>query len=270
MPLRPVFLSLCTALLVISAALAAEPPKKPQIVFVISEGEYDTKTTLPAFSKAELEPRGIACTFSIASADRPDDFPGLEALKSADLLFVSVRRQAPTEEQMALIHAHVAAGKAVAGIRTASHAFAPPPGKTPPPARPGHAYWPEFDHEVLGGNYNNHYGVGITTFAKIIPEAADHPVLAGIGPEEFMVASHLYKNPSLPASDTTLMTGRMENRPEVEPVAWVNTANGRRVFYTSLGSPGDFELPQFRRLLRNGIFWALNLQDPAAGAKVPK
>jgi len=244
-------------LLTCAAAVHAEPPK--HIVFLISESEYDTKTTLPAFAKAELEPRGFTCTFCIAPEAHPDEFPGTDALKSADLVFISVRRQAPSEETMALLHAHLAAKKAIVGIRTASHAFAPPLSKNPPPARPGHAYWPEFDHEVLGGNYANHYGVGIPTIAKILPEAMNHPVLQGIAPGEFPVKSHLYKNPSLPASDTILMTGRMENRPEVEPIAWVNTAHGGRVFYTSLGSPGDFEIPQFPRLLLNGICWALNV-----------
>ncbi len=253
----------CIALLAAAAlAKAGEPAAHPRIFFMISEGEYDTKTTLPAFAKAELEPRGVACTFSIAPAEHPHDFPNIEALKTADLLFISVRRQAPSEEAMAFIRAHVKAGKPVAGIRTASHAFAPPPSKTPVVAPAGHAYWPDFDHEVLGGNYSNHYGVGIPTFAKIIPEAAHHPVLAGISPDEFAVKSHLYKNPNLPASTTQLLTARMGGRPEVEPVAWVNTANNRRVFYTSLGSQGDFEIPHFRTLLRNGIFWALSLPIP--------
>jgi type 1 glutamine amidotransferase len=263
--LPPLLRVLFFALFLCRSAEAADPVRPPRIAFMISESEYDTRTTVPAFAKAELEPRGVSCAFSIAPAEHSSDFPGLDALlPTADLLFVSVRRQAPTEAQMKLIRAHVAAGKPVVGIRTASHAFAPPLGKNPPPAPEGHVYWPEFDHEVLGGNYHDHYGVGIPTLVKIIPEMADHPVLAGIGPEEVRLTSHLYKNPDLPATVTKLMTGRMDGRPEVEPVAWVNTAGGRRVFYTSLGSPQDFESPQFRRLLRNGIFWALRL--PTADA----
>jgi type 1 glutamine amidotransferase len=43
----------------------------------------------------------------------------------------------------------------------------------------------------------------------------------------------------------------------MEPVAWVNTAAGRRVFYTSLGDVNDFKTPLFRRLLLNGISWTL-------------
>lgn len=239
---------------------AAEPPPKraPQVFFMIGESEYDTAKTLPAFARAELEPRGIRCTFSILSDAKSEEFPDFDKLKDADLLFISVRRHAPPPAQMALIRAHVAAAKPVVGIRTASHAFGKRKGEK-------EGAWETFDRDVLGGNYRDHYGKGIATFAKIVPEAAAHPVLAGIGPEEFRVASHLYKNPDLPAPVTKLLTARMEGRPEVEPIAWVNTANGRRVFYTSLGSAEDFDVPQFRRLLLNGILWALSLPVPPAG-----
>lgn len=244
------FLFLAVAALAPSGA--AEKPAKPapHIFFMIGEGEYDTAKTLPAFAKAELEPSGIRCTFSILPDEKSDEFPGFDALKDADLLFISVRRHAPPPEQMAVIRAHVAAGKPVVGIRTASHAFGKRKGEPV-------GAWETFDAEVLGGNYQNHYGKGIPTFAKRVPEVAAHPVLAGMDPEEFRVPSHLYKNPNLAASVTVLMTARMDGRPEIEPVAWVNTANGRRVFYTSLGSVEDFEVPQFRRLLRNGVLWAL-------------
>ena len=234
--------------------------REPRVFFLIGESEYDTRVTLPAFAKAELEPRGIHCSFSILPDDATAEFPGLDALKDADLIFVSVRRHAPPKAQMEAIRAHVAAGKAVAGIRTASHAFALRGKNAAVPD--GHADWPEFDRAVLGGNYRDHYGKGVATFGKIHPGAVGNPVLAGITADEFRVPSHLYRNPDLPASVTVLMTARMEGRPEVEPIAWLNPSGGRRVFYTSLGSPEDFAVPQFRRLLLNGIHWALGLSVP--------
>ena len=45
-------------------------------------------------------------------------------------------------------------------------------------------------------------------------------------------------------------------------MAWTNTHNGGRVFYTSLGHPDDFKDPHFRRLLLNGILWALDKPIP--------
>ncbi|HUR45521.1 MAG TPA: ThuA domain-containing protein [Candidatus Saccharimonadales bacterium] len=233
---------------------------RPHIVFMVGESEYNTKTTLPAFAKKELP--GIHCTFAITPSDTSNEFPGLEALRDADLLFISVRRRTPSKENMALIRKHIADGKPVVGIRTASHAFALRGKDVTVPE--GHADWPTFDQDVLGGNYHDHYGKGIKTFAKVVPASAKHPVLVGIPTTEFEVPSHLYKNPDLPSDLTILLTARMEGRPEVEPIAWVNTAQNRRVFYTSLGSPEDFELPEFRRLLRNGIYWALKKEPTAA------
>lgn len=231
----------------------AETARPSHVFFMIGEAEYDTAKTLPAFAKAELEPRGIRCTFSILPDEKSEEFPNFDALKDADLLFISVRRHAPPPEQMALIRAHVTAGKPLVGIRTASHAFGKRKGEK-------EGAWETFDADVLGGNYQGHYGKGIATFAKVVVEAEGHPVLAGIGAEEFRVPSHLYKNPDLSPGVTKLLTARMEGRPDIEPIAWVNTMHGRRVFYTSLGSAEDFDVPQFRRLLLNGIRWALGIR----------
>ena len=46
-------------------------------------------------------------------------------------------------------------------------------------------------------------------------------------------------------------------------MAWTNVHKGGRVFYTSLGHPDDFNDPQFRRLLLNGILWALDRPVPS-------
>jgi type 1 glutamine amidotransferase len=42
-------------------------------------------------------------------------------------------------------------------------------------------------------------------------------------------------------------------------VAWTHEYGQKnaRVFYTSLGHPDDFKEPAFRKLLLNGIVWAL-------------
>jgi type 1 glutamine amidotransferase len=39
-------------------------------------------------------------------------------------------------------------------------------------------------------------------------------------------------------------------------VAWVREKDGRRVFYTSLGTADDFQDPNFQRLVVNGLAWA--------------
>jgi putative membrane-bound dehydrogenase-like protein len=233
---------------------AAESWKAPEIVFLIGEPEYETKTTLADFAKNELEPLGLKCKFALEDPADPGSFRGLDQLTNADLLFVSVRRHAPKIEQLAAIRAYIDAGKPVAGIRTASHAFAAKP------ADAAHGGWDSFDAEVLGGSYAGHYG-DTDAVVDLVPGSASHPVLAGLGTSEF-VSARLYRNPRLAASATPLLTGHVKGLDEIQNVAWVNTNHSRRVFYTSLGAPRDFKTRAFRRLLRNAVFWALDRPAP--------
>ena len=230
---------------------------RAHVVFMVGEREYDTKTTVPAFAKDVLEPYGFDCTFVHVNDRDPNDFPGLQAVNDADLLFVSVRRRTPSKEQLAIVRKHVAAGKPVVGIRTASHAF---DRKVPDE---NHASWSTFDRDVFGAHYAGHYGKadgGVVVGA--VAERASHPVLTGVTTEDFQVDSHLYKTREVATSATTLLAGRFEREEIVEAVAWVNEVGKRRAFYTSLGGPNDFALEPFRRLLFNGILWTLRHPIP--------
>lgn len=232
--------------------------QQPHMVFVIGEGEYQTEKTLPEFARQELQPHDLRCTFVHADAKNPNEFPGLEAIKDADLVVLSVRRRALQEKQLALIRQYLEAGKPLVAIRTASHAFDPkPPGQG--------ASWPTFDVEVLGGKYLGHYGSNPPQAPSITfaPAAKSHPILQSFDTQGFRAASHLYKNRDLAKTATPLLMGALDGQAMPEPVAWTNTYKGGRIFYTSLGSPGDFALPSFRLLLRNAVFWALERPLPA-------
>ena len=233
--------------------------KRPHVVFIIGENEYHTWETLPEFARKELVQRGLRCSFVSASTKPGDNFfANFELIKEADLLFVSVRRRTPPTEMMALIRDHLNRGKPLAGIRTASHAF----GAKPPDVQ--HEGWENFDIEVLGCRYEGHYGNTVASRVRILPGTASHPVLTGVPTNAITVTSSLYKSRDLGSSVTPLVTGQVEGESGAEPVAWVNTANHRRVFYTSLGSPDDFKQAFFRRLLLNSILWALD--QPVAPA----
>lgn len=249
------FSLLVCAIFTLTRVQAADSPRKPRVFFLIGEPEYQTETTLPAFAKAELEPLGIQSTFSIQTNEASEVFPNLDALAGADLLFISARRKHPSPEQMELIRTFIAAGKPVAGIRTASHAFGKRKGET-------EGAWDNFDKEILGASYGGHYGVGVASLVKPFAEALRHPILTGINPGEFRCSSHLYKNALLAPTVTPLLQGALEAGTAQEPVAWINTLGKQRVFYTSLGSADDFTVPQFRRLLLNGITWTLGLPVP--------
>ena len=232
------------------------------LVFLIGEDEYHTWETLPEFAKKDLEPLGHRITILQADAADKNHFPGIvEALRDADLLFLSVRRRTPPVAELEAVRAFLAAGRPLVGIRTASHSFALRP--TDKLADPKLAVWPEFDAVVLGGHYTGHHGKDkvAVTFA---PGAEKHPILAGIAPGALLGNGGLYKNAPLEKTATPLLIGTIpEQAPE--PIGWTHLQGAKqgRVFYTSLGHPDDFQNPAFRRLLLNGVAWALGGQ--AAG-----
>ncbi len=235
--------------------------KRPHLAILIGEDEYHTEDTLPAFALEQLG-KDFRVSVVYASVPRPNEFPGLDVLDEADLALISIRRRTLPEDQLARIRAFVAAGKPIVGIRTASHAFSLRSGTAPK----GHAEWREFDATVLGGHYTNHYGAEEKTTIAIKP-GQKHPILAGVPDGDIAVAGTLYKTAPLSAKATPLVLGRVEGK-NAEPVAWTHThAGGGRVFYTSLGHPGDFKIAAVKRLLRNGIYWAAGLPVPAGEAK---
>lgn len=235
----------------VTAAFAAD--SRPKLVMLIAEPEYETEKTLPVFAAAHLAKDFRVVTVSGSPAAGDTTFAPIAELADADVLLVSVRRRTPPAAQLAAIRKHVAAGKPVVGIRTASHAFAL--GKNQALAA-GNADWPAWDHEVIGGNYANHHGKGpVTTVTRTASAPADHPILRGVT-LPFTTPTTLYRNTPLRPGAVALLTGAIPNQP-AEPLAWTFTrADGGRTFYTSLGGPNDFQNEAFTRLLRNGLLWA--------------
>ncbi|HEX3135575.1 MAG TPA: ThuA domain-containing protein [Planctomycetota bacterium] len=247
--------SLIVWLLLLNCSGIGAGEAAPTVLFMISEPEYQTETTLPEFAAKELTARGLRCLFAIANNKTPDDFPGLDTLPTVDLLVVSVRRQAPLKEQLALVRAHLAAGKPLLGIRTASHAF----GANPKDEQ--HEGWMTFDQDVLGGSYKSHFG-NVPAVLSLAPGAAAHPVLVGVDPTK-ITTERLYKNLTVAPTATALLMRRSQDDSTDQFVAWVNTVGKSRVFYTSLGQPAEFQNQDFRRLLTNAVFWAIDRTPPA-------
>jgi type 1 glutamine amidotransferase len=237
------------------------------ILMVIGEDEYKTEVTLPAFARQELEPHGFQVQSVQADPADKDNFRGLaQAVAASDLVLISIRRRTPPDEPLNAIRAHLAAGKPLVGIRTASHAFArrDPSG----PMANGAATWPEFDAEVLGGHYTGHHGAGPKVATAVASGAALHPILRGVDLARLWSNGSLYKVTPLASSTTPLVMGSIPGQ-SPEPVAWTNSPRTDQppVFYTSLGHPDDFQNPAFRKLLLNGICWTLGIAAPGSPPK---
>jgi type 1 glutamine amidotransferase len=222
--------------------------RRPHLVIISAEDEYRTEVSLPAFAAAELG-HEFRVSFVFGDATERYHLPGIELIDSADLLLVSVRRRPLPADQLAAVRRYVASGKPVVGIRTASHAFC----LRNQPAPAGLADWPEFDAEVFGGSYTNHYGADRPTTVSVLN---DSPLLTGLERREFPSGGSLYQVSPLNPRAVPILQGSIENAPP-EPVAWTFLrGDGGRSFYTSLGHVDDFAQPEFRQLLKNALVWA--------------
>jgi type 1 glutamine amidotransferase/nicotinamidase-related amidase len=219
-------------------------PKPKQVVIAIDEPEYNAKETLPEFAKTELEGK-LGLKVTILQGDKIDSLPNTEAIGQADLLILFMRRTTLPEEQLGRFKAHFDSGKPVIGIRTACHAF---------------QNYLAFDPDVLGGNYHNHFGNKTGTELTLAEGASANPLLRGVT-STMHSAGSLYKTSPLAKTATPLLLGKAEGT-DTEPVAWTNTHQGGKIFFTSLGHPDDFKNPSFRRLLTNAVLYTLEKPIP--------
>ena len=239
----------------------------PHIVFIVGEGEYASERTMPALAK-ELEERfevKVSLILSEQSGitkpgqnaeDIPEfgPFPNLDIIDDADLIVFYVRFRIPPPEQFATIKAYFDAGKPAIALRTTSHGFWNDKG-----------WFPRF----FGGHYKTHTGMGPGLFTVVPAEVADHPILRGVPKSELIPNAGPYMSQPLSDTATPLMLGKGGDLP-AEPIAYTNRyTEDSRIFYTSMGTPGDFKRSSFKTLIVNAIFWALGKEIPEGGMLNP-
>ena len=259
------------------AALApfwAAPPaarQAPHVVFVTGDDEYRSEITMPMIAAILVKDHGMRTSVAYARPvpQTKDNIEGLQALASADLMVMYTRFRQLPDDQLKRILAFVDSGKPLVGLRTTTHAFQYPKDNPHQDLNDG------FGRDVFGQKWIAHHGHTSTTDVTIPPADAAHPILRGITP--FHAQSWLYHvAPLNDDSNTILLNGtsvnserqnRKDEFPLTQPVAWTRSYKGARVFFTTLGHPKDFEQEAMRRLLINGIYWALGRDVPPGGAK---
>jgi type 1 glutamine amidotransferase len=217
------------------AASAAEPGKPLTVCILSGSDTYQSEESLPPFQKFLEQNYNLRTTRIVKQA--VDDLPGLEQLDHCDVALVYIKRMKLSGEQLERFKKHALPGRPIVGVRTASHAV---------------QTWLEFDQEVLGGNYHGHHPKGPTCDIKLRPGAELHPILRGV--KLTSVGDALYKNEGHASDIEILLDGSIAGQP-AEPIAWTRQHKGGRIFYTSLGAQDTFELPDFRRLLAQALFW---------------
>jgi type 1 glutamine amidotransferase/nicotinamidase-related amidase len=232
---------------------------RPHIVFVTAEREYESNKTLPTFARKYLE-KDFRCTHLNATGPEQtggkDDVPGLQALYDADLLVLAARRRTFPAVQMDHLEKYIRSGMPMVVLRTSGAAF------QMPQAPLGHVVWDRFDKEVLGCNYQGYNAKSRQTGCDVwtAPGAGSDPILQGVA-AKFHSPCWIYRQRPLAGTTKSLLIGRWSKEDPEEPVAWTNTYQNARVFYTTLGHPGDFQIEAFNRLLLNAIRWSIERAD---------
>ncbi|MBN1817048.1 MAG: ThuA domain-containing protein [Sedimentisphaerales bacterium] len=235
---------------------------RPKTVFLMAEKEYHADQRLPEFARLLEDRHHIACDFAlgISKADGPlrHSIENMQTLNDADLAVVFVRRRVLPDAQMQILRDHLDMGKPLIGIRTASHAF-DARAQVPDPDNKDLflAQWPEFDKDVLGGNYNGHYGnTQEGTRISIAESASTSPILKSLSPNGFVSEGTLYRSGPLAEKAVVLLTGRIVGQ-EPEPVVWIHRYKQANIFSTSLGHWNDWQIPDFQQLMVNAVLWSL-------------
>jgi len=253
------------------------------IVFIASDHEYRSEETLPALARILAKHHGFKCTvvFGVNAKGEiqpgANNVPGIENLKTADLLVVFTRFQNWPEDQMQHFVDYLDRGGPIVGLRTATHGFNGIKGRFEK-YNNGYGkseYKDGFGRQVLGEKWAGHYGGNHrqSTRLDIVPEKKNHPILRGV--KDMWAQCGGYKANPLQPSEVLAMAQPLKGmkpdsapNQEMPPVpgAWTRKytgANGKqgRVFTSTYGASNDILSDGYRRLLINSCIWAIGMEQ---------
>ena len=259
--------------------------KGKHIVFIASDHEYRAEETCPALARILTKYHGFKTTVLFGVNDKGEitagasKIKGLKALKEADLMFIFARFLDLPDEQMVHIDDYLQRGGPVVGLRTSSHAFKIPKGKKYSNydfQYKGKEFDRGFGHQILGNTWVGHYGRNHqqSTRLQINSKNKDHIILTGVDNNAHTMAGAYT---GIPDQTFTVLTesqpldGMEKGSPadqtkKPSPSTWTRhytSKSGRkaRVFHSTQGASQDFLDSDYRRLVINGTYWAMGLEE---------
>lgn len=270
--------------------LVVEPnnPNGKHVVLLAGDEEYRSEEALPQLARILAKHHGFKCTVLFSINDRGEidpeqrkNQPGLESLKSADLVVMALRFREWPDEQMRHFDDYLKRGKPIVALRTSTHAFNHTSG---PYERYGASSktWPGgFGRQILGETWVSHWGDhGKQATRGVI--ATKHPILNGV--DGVFGTTDVYE--AHPPADARILmrgevvagmspqdfpaAGRKRDVRGVEqgindpmmPILWTREVDGRRVVACTMGAATDFLNEGLRRLVANAVYWALEMPVP--------
>ena len=265
------------------------PGKGKHIVFVSGDEEYRSEESLPLMAKILAVHHGFKCTVLFAidpetgeiDPETVTNIPGLHNLETADMMVLFTRSRALPDEQIKHIIDYTNSGRPVMGLRTATHAFSYRRNMTSAYAKyssRSREFEGGYGRQVLGETWVAHHGHHgrESTRGIINEEMKDRPILKGVediwGPTDVYTVRELTGSPDVLVFGQVLVGMEPTDEPSSEkndpmmPVAWIKTYTGEegkisRVFCTTMGASVDLKSEGLRRLLVNGCYWCMGMED---------
>jgi type 1 glutamine amidotransferase len=265
------------------------PGKGKHIVFVSGDEEYRSEEGLPMLAKILAERHGFKCTVLFAldpstneiNPDLQTNIPGLEHLKSADLMVMLLRFRELPDDQMKYIIDYTKAGKPIVALRTSTHAFSYSRNNQNPYAKYSYnskikGWEGGYGKQVFGETWINHHGVHAKegTRALINGLEKDHPILRGV--KDIWTPTDVYGITGLPNDSEVLIFGQttmgmtstspLSYEKSVMPVAWTRSYSSEsgkkgKIFTTTMGASVDLMSEDLRRLVVNACYWATGMEQ---------
>lgn len=269
------------------------PGKGKHVVLITADQEYRSEQSFPMMAAILAKHHGFHSTVLFGVNDKglvdptmpvypkkgeEDQFkshniPGLEHLATADLVIFKTRLLTLPEDQKQNIVKYIDSGKPFIVVRTGNHGFR---GNLPYKIDGKQIKW----RDIIGGAFMSHHGNWHrdSTRGDIVKEMKDHPVLKGV--EDIWGPSDVYRTykegEGLPEGCTALVYGQpligrekggADNPKKIPlPVVWYKnwtTSSGKeaRVLHSTMGSAKDLESEGLRRLIVNGVYWGLQMEE---------
>lgn len=267
------------------------PGNGKTVVLIAGDEEYRSEETLPQLARILAKRHGFKCIVLFATDPKDGticpnvntNIPGLENLRSADLMIMLIRWRNLPDNQMKLIVDYAESGKPMIGMRTATHPFNLT-GDT------YHKYtWDNkspdyeggFGRQVFGETWIAHHGSHgkEATRGILAPNQEANPILSGVTQGSMFSTTDVYEvRLPLPGDSLPLLYGQVletleptarpvegvKNSPMM-PIAWTRTYKGAggksaRVFTTTMGASRDLLSEGFRRMMVNAVYWTLGME----------
>jgi type 1 glutamine amidotransferase len=240
------------------------------VALVGADDEYRSEVSMPLLAGILARDAGARASVAFPAdpatgaldLERRDHIANVSALQAADVAVLFMRWREFDEESWKAMSEYLRSGKPIVGLRTTTHFLRTKDG----------ALDDDVPARVFGQRWISHHGHESKT--RILPPegpAAEHPILRGVR-GNVVVPSWLYDVEPLPKDCRILLWGEVVGRDgdtTRQPIVWVREAgpdtptpfpNGgtpaRRMAFTTLGHPGDFETPEVRRLVAQLVLWA--------------